>query len=61
MPPVRLGAECPDVAREGAQKRFARIHGTLTSDVTFGGFLGRLHKGRTFDLERQDVAMAIGK
>ena len=41
------------------QKRVARIQGTLTSDVHFGGFLGRLRKGGTFDVEQQDVGDGV--
>jgi hypothetical protein len=37
------------------QKRIARIQGTLTSDVHFGGFLGWLRKGGTFDVQQRDM------
>jgi hypothetical protein len=40
-----------------AQKRLARVEGTLFEDVTFGlGLLGRLNKGGTFKVVQQQVA-----
>lgn len=40
-----------------AQKRLARVEGTLFEDVTFGfGLLGRLNKGGTFQVAQQEVA-----
>jgi hypothetical protein len=37
------------------ERRIARIRGTLTSDVWFGGFLGHLRAGGTFDVQQEDV------
>jgi hypothetical protein len=40
-----------------AQKRLARVEGSLFEDVTFGlGLLGRLNKGGTFKVVQQQVA-----
>jgi hypothetical protein len=42
------------------QKRIQELKGTLTCDVTFGyGLLGKLQKGGTFEIERQQVAPRI--
>ncbi|MFL6429672.1 MAG: hypothetical protein ACJ71S_15615 [Acidobacteriaceae bacterium] len=43
-----------------AQKRIQELKGALTRDVNFGyGLLGRLQKGGTFEIERQEIAPRI--
>jgi hypothetical protein len=42
------------------QKRIQQLKGTLTHDVNFGyGLLGKLKKGGTFEIERQQIAPGI--
>ena len=42
------------------QKRIKSLKGTLTQDVDFGfGLLGKLEKGGTFDVERQQIGPKI--
>jgi hypothetical protein len=42
------------------QKRIQELKGTLTRDVNFGyGLLGKLQKGGTFEIERQQIAPRI--
>jgi hypothetical protein len=42
------------------QKRIKQLRGTLTHDVDFGyGLLGKLQKGGTFEIERQQIAPGI--
>jgi hypothetical protein len=42
------------------QKRIKQLKGTLTHDVDFGyGLLGKLQKGGTFEIERQQIAPRI--
>ncbi len=42
------------------QKRIKQLKGTLTHDVDFGyGLLGKLQKGGTFEIERQQIAPGI--
>jgi hypothetical protein len=42
------------------QKRIKQLKGKLTHDVDFGyGLLGKLEKGGTFEIERQQIAPAI--
>ena len=42
------------------QKRIQQLSGTLTQDVDFGyGLLGKLEKGGTFEIERQQIAPGI--
>jgi hypothetical protein len=42
------------------QKRIKELKGTLTRDVNFGyGLLGKLEKGGTFQIERQQIAPRI--
>jgi hypothetical protein len=42
------------------QKRIKQLKGTLTHDVNFGyGLLGKLQKGGTFEIERQQIAPGI--
>jgi hypothetical protein len=42
------------------QKRIKSLQGTLTQDVTFGyGLFGRLNKGGTFHVERQEIGPKI--
>jgi hypothetical protein len=42
------------------QKRIKELKGTLTQDVNFGyGLLGKLEKGGTFQIERQQIAPRI--
>jgi hypothetical protein len=53
-------------AMEGAmvvntkQRRIQQLKGTLTRDVNFGyGLLGKLQKGGTFEIERQEIAPGV--
>ena len=42
------------------QKRIEQLRGTLTHDVDFGyGLLGKLQKGGTFEIEREQIAPGI--
>jgi hypothetical protein len=42
------------------QKRIQQLKGTLTHDVNFGyGLLGKLEKGGTFEIERQQIGPGI--
>jgi hypothetical protein len=42
------------------QKRIKQLRGTLTRNVDFGyGLLGRLEKGGTFEIERQQIAPGV--
>jgi hypothetical protein len=42
------------------QKRIKSLKGTLTQDVDFGGgLLGKLEKGGTFDVERQQIGSRV--
>jgi hypothetical protein len=42
------------------QKRIKQLRGTLTQDVNFGyGLLGKLEKGGTFEIERQQIAPGV--
>ncbi|HEX4652112.1 MAG TPA: hypothetical protein VH250_11485 [Granulicella sp.] len=52
-----LGAMNGELVVDKSQHRIETISGRLTHDVTFGfGFLGRLHAGGTFRVERREVA-----
>jgi hypothetical protein len=42
------------------QKRIKQLKGALTRDVNFGyGLLGKLQKGGTFEIERQQIAPGV--
>jgi hypothetical protein len=42
------------------QKRIQQLKGTLTRDVNFGyGLLGKLEKGGTFEIEREEIAPGV--
>jgi hypothetical protein len=55
-----LGAMNGELVVDKQQHRIETISGRLTRDVTFGfGFLGRLHAGGTFRVERRQVAPTL--